>query len=90
MEINIWIYYLITINVFTFAVFWIDKHNAIAKSWRVPEFFMLLLVISGGSVGALLAMRFLPHKINHKEFAFGVPFILMAQIVIAVFKFFVN
>lgn len=79
--------WLVLINTVTFCVFGVDKWKAKRKEKkssvrRVPEKTLLILSAIGGSVGALLAMRAFHHKTLHKAFRFGVPLILVLQIVI--------
>ena len=79
--------YLLVMNLVTFFVFGFDKWKAKYKekhetARRVPEKTMFLLSALGGSVGALLGMRVWHHKTLHKSFRFGIPAILILQIVI--------
>ena len=91
MEIipQILLFYLLAVNVLTFLAYGIDKHKAIHNSHkgkclsrRIPEASLLLLAILGGSPAALLAMRVFHHKTLHKKFRYGVPAILLVQIVV--------
>ena len=75
------IYYLITINVLTFIVYGVDKWKAHRGRWRVPEASLLGLTALGGSVGAWLAMQLFRHKTQKKKFRYGVPVILVLQLV---------
>ena len=79
--------YLLVMNLITFFVFGFDKWKAKYKekhetARRVPEKTLFLLAALGGSVGALLGMRVWHHKTLHKSFRFGIPAILILQIVI--------
>ena len=44
----------------------------------------LVLSILGGSIGALLGMRVFHHKTLHRSFRYGIPAILILQILIPV------
>ena len=79
------IYILICINVVTFLVYGIDKLKAKQGSWRISEATLLSLAVIGGSVGALLSMQVWHHKTKHKKFKYGLPLILLAQIVLIYF-----
>ena len=79
------IYILIVINVLTFVVYGIDKWKAKQGSWRISEATLLLLAVIGGSIGALLGMQIWYHKTMHKKFKYGLPLILLAQIVLIYF-----
>lgn len=78
------LYYLLAVNLLTFITYGIDKYKARHNHWRVREASLLLFAAIGGSVGALLAMRVFRHKTQHKKFRYGVPAILLAQLVVAV------
>lgn len=74
--------YLLAINVVTFFVYGIDKWKARHKRWRVSEAALLVLALLGGSVGAWLGMYVWHHKTQHKKFKYGVPLILLAQVIL--------
>lgn len=77
------IIYLAAVNLFTFALYGIDKLKAKRHAWRVPEATLLGLAVIGGSVGALLAMRTFHHKTLHLKFKYGVPCLLLLQLIAA-------
>ena len=76
------LYYLIVINVVTFLVYGIDKWKAKQGSWRISEATLLILAVIGGSIGALLGMKIWHHKTMHKKFKYGLPLILIIQIIL--------
>ena len=82
---NIAIAYFLLVNIVAFIAFGVDKFKAKKIRSRIPEFTLLLLAAIGGSVGALLGMKVFRHKTLHAKFKFGVPAILVVQIVIAVY-----
>ncbi|MFT7461931.1 MAG: uncharacterized membrane protein YsdA (DUF1294 family) [Pseudohongiellaceae bacterium] len=61
-SLPVWVAWLISVSLVTFLIFGYDK--AICKGgWmRVPENTLLLLVATGGTVGALAAMNLFRHK----------------------------
>ena len=77
---NALLYYLIVINILTFAVYGIDKWKARQGSWRISEATLLMLAVIGGNIGALLGMQVWRHKTMHLKFKYGLPLILLAQI----------
>lgn len=80
------IIYLVIINIAAFATYAWDKHLSKKRgAWRIPEKNLLLLAAIGGSIGALFAMYTLRHKTLHKKFYLGVPAILIAQLLIALY-----
>lgn len=74
--------YLVVINVLTFLTFGIDKWKAKKAKWRIREAALLVLAVLGGSVGAWLGMKVWHHKTLHKKFKYGVPLILVVQLVL--------
>ena len=76
------LYYLIAINIVTFLVYGIDKWKAKHGSWRISEATLLILAVIGGSIGALLGMKVWRHKTQHKKFKYGLPLILIIQIIL--------
>lgn len=74
--------YLIGINILTFFVYGIDKWKSKQGGWRISESTLLLLAVIGGSIGALTGMKVWHHKTMHKKFKYGLPLILLAQIII--------
>lgn len=78
--IEIFIYYLIAINILTFIIYGIDKLKA-KKNWRrISESTLLLLAVAGGSIGAWLGMMVWRHKTKHWKFLIGVPAIFLLQL----------
>lgn len=75
--------YLIAINVATFFTYGIDKWKAKQSKWRIREAALLALAVLGGSLGAWLGMKVWHHKTLHKKFKYGVPAIIVVQLVIA-------
>ncbi len=79
---KILIIYFVTINVATFLTYGIDKWKAKHSKMRIREAALLILAVLGGSIGALLGMQVWHHKTQHKKFKYGLPLILLAQIVL--------
>ena len=50
--------------------------------WRVREASLLMLAVLGGSIGAWLGMKVWHHKTQHKKFRYGIPAIIIIQLVI--------
>ena len=75
---------LLGLNVLTFFVYGFDKYKAKRGSWRIPESTLLLLALLGGSIGAWFGMKVWHHKTLHKKFKYGIPLILLAQLVLIV------
>ena len=74
-------------SLLTFFVFGLDKLKAKRREQkasvrRIPERTLFLLAALGGSIGALLGMRVWRHKTLHNSFRFGIPAILIAQLLL--------
>ena len=74
--------YLITINVVTFFLYGMDKWKAKRSKWRIPEATLLGLAVIGGSIGAWLGMKAWHHKTMHKKFKYGIPIIIIIQLLL--------
>lgn len=87
--IQIFIIYILIMNLAGFIIMGIDKHKAKAKKWRIPEKTLFAVSLLGGSVGTLCGMYFFRHKTKHWYFVLGMPVILILHIfflVIAIVK----
>lgn len=73
---------LVSLNIFTFFMYGIDKYKARKDKWRIPESTLIWLAVLGGSVGALLGMRVWHHKTFHKKFKYGIPVIIVLQVIV--------
>ena len=74
---------IVIINIVTFIIYGIDKYKAKKGKWRIPENSLIGLAIIGGSIGAYLGMRVWHHKTMHLKFKYGIPLIIVIQLVIA-------
>lgn len=80
--IKIIIAYVIIINIVGLFSMLIDKRRAINNKWRIPEKTLFIIAILGGSIGSNIGMRLFRHKTKHWYFVFGMPAILIIQLVI--------
>ena len=76
------LYYIVGVNILTFFVYGIDKWRAKKGSWRISEATLLLLAVIGGSIGAWLGIIVWHHMTMHKKFKYGIPAILIIQIIL--------
>jgi uncharacterized membrane protein YsdA (DUF1294 family) len=60
---------LLLVNLWTVALFWIDKQRARAGQWRVKEETLLTLAAIGGTPGAFLARSLFRHKTRKQPFS---------------------
>ncbi len=76
------ILYLIVLNIISFYIMWLDKRKARRKEWRISEKTLFISAAFGGSIGAILGMWTFHHKTKHWYFVWGMPAILICQILI--------
>lgn len=81
--------YLIIINALGLLLMLADKLRAKKKQWRVPERFLLLVALLGGSLGTMLGMCAFRHKTKHPRFSVGVPVMMIVQAVIVLILLYV-
>lgn len=75
------IVYIVLMNLVSFALMGIDKYKAKRKTWRIPEATLFLFALFGGSIGSILGMFTFHHKTRHWYFRFGLPLILIVQLI---------
>lgn len=82
--IYLFIGYLVIVNIVGYAIMGIDKKRAIRGAWRISEASLFLTALIGGSLGCILGMQHFRHKTKHWYFKYGMPFILLVQILILI------
>ena len=75
--------YLVVINLIGFVIMFIDKKRAIKKKYRIPEKNLFLVALIGGSLGTTLGMEMFRHKTRHWYFKWGIPLLLIIQLILA-------
>ena len=74
--------YLIAVNLIGFALMGIDKYKAKKRAFRIPEATLFIVAIIGGSIGSIIGMYAFRHKTRHRHFVYGMPAILILQILL--------
>ncbi|MGN0388332.1 MAG: DUF1294 domain-containing protein [Suilimivivens sp.] len=77
--------YFIIMNLIGFSLMGIDKYRAKKRSFRIPEATLFIVAIIGGSIGSIIGMYAFRHKTRHWYFVYGMPFILLLQIILFIF-----
>lgn len=77
--------YFVIVNLIGFALMGIDKAKARKRAWRIPEATLFLFALIGGSLGTTIGMHFFRHKTLHWYFLYGMPAILVLQIILVLF-----
>lgn len=80
--ISLLIFYFIMINLISFIVMGVDKRKAQKNLWRIPESTLFVLAIIGGSIGSIAGMYLFHHKTRHWYFVYGMPAILIVQVIL--------
>lgn len=76
--------YLIALNIYGFLIMGIDKHKAKVNAFRIPEATFFIVAFIGGSIGCILGMFIFRHKTRHWYFRYGLPLILILQIIVII------
>ena len=79
--------YLLIINAAAFILMLVDKRRAQKNLWRIPEKALFLSALLGGSLGAMAGMYTFRHKPKHFSFVLGIPAIMAAHIMAAIYLF---
>ena len=86
MDVIIYIIvFLVVMNIIGFASMGIDKYKSVHRQWRIPERTLFVIAIFGGSLGSTIGMYVFLHKTTHWYFSYGMPAILLIQILLAAF-----
>lgn len=76
--------YLLVVNVMAFCLYFIDKRRARKSQYRISESALLLIAFLGGALGAALGMWGCHHKTRKAKFRYGVPLMLLCQLIVCV------
>lgn len=79
--IDLFIIYLITVNVIAMIITIIDKANAKRSKRRVSEDFLMTIGLLGGAFFEYITMKITHHKTRHKKFMIGLPIEIIIQII---------
>lgn len=74
--------YLIIVNFAGYVIMGIDKKRAIRGAFRISEASLFMVALIGGSLGSILGMQHFRHKTRHWYFKYGMPAILIMQVLI--------
>lgn len=80
--------YFVVVNFMGFFAMFLDKEKAKKRAYRIPESTLFTLAIIGGSIGCLFGMYLFRHKTKHWYFIYGMPAILVLQLLLIGFLFF--
>lgn len=77
--------YLVLINLVGLYIMKSDKKRAVKKKYRIPEKRLFLVAILGGSLGTTIGMNRYRHKTKHWYFKWGMPTILILQVLLVLY-----
>ncbi len=86
--ITILLIYALIMNLIGFMSMGIDKQKARKRAFRIPEATLFTIAIIGGSIGSIIGMHLFHHKTRHYYFLYGLPAILVLQIILILFLIF--
>jgi len=82
--LEIFITYLVIINLIAFSAMYIDKRKAEQGSRRIKEMTLFTLVFLGGGIGGIAGMYTFRHKTKKPAFILGFPAILILEAIFVV------
>ena len=74
--------YCTALSLLSFSLMGADKYQAHRNRRRIPEKTLFLTALLGGSPGAILGMYLFRHKTRHWYFKWGLPAILLGQLLL--------
>ncbi|MBU3804876.1 MAG: DUF1294 domain-containing protein [Candidatus Cellulosilyticum pullistercoris] len=69
-------------NLIGYISMWSDKRRAITGKYRISEKTLFSIALLGGSLGSILGMNQFRHKTKHWYFKYGMPLILIIQVIL--------
>ena len=88
-EMIYYIIYFAAISLVSVIVTVYDKKAAKSGKRRIRESTLMLLSALGGSLAMYITMKKIRHKTKHKKFMIGIPIIMVIQIALIAYLYFV-
>ena len=83
--------YIVLINALAFLAMGIDKKRSTKRhKWRISEAAFFVMALFGGSIGCMCGMYLFHHKTMKPAFQYGMPVILIVQVLIALILLFLT
>ncbi len=77
--------YIIIINIIGVYVMWSDKQKAKKSQFRIPEKILFFVALLGGAFGTTYGMYQFRHKTKHWYFKYGMPIILVLEVILLLY-----
>lgn len=74
------LYLCLGASLLNFILMGVDKRRAKTGAWRIAEKWFFLIALAGGMPGAILGIYAFRHKTLHRRFTWGMPAILILQL----------
>ena len=81
------ILWMVFINLLALGLFGLDKYRARHRQWRIPELFLFLIALLGGSFGAVVGMDLFRHKTQRRRFHRGLPILFFLHVILFLYMF---
>ncbi|MEG1887608.1 MAG: DUF1294 domain-containing protein [Oscillospiraceae bacterium] len=85
MNLKFFLAYMAMVSLIAVFTTISDKKRATMHKYRISEKTLIIVSMLGGSVAMLITMKLVKHKTKHKKFMFGIPIIIIIQIVLLVY-----
>lgn len=72
----------LAVNLAAFVLMGLDKWKAARGAWRIGEGTLFGFALLGGALGATAGMLLFHHKTRKRYFAYGLPLLAIAQLLI--------
>ncbi|NLC64026.1 MAG: DUF1294 domain-containing protein [Thermoanaerobacterales bacterium] len=76
---------ILSLNLVGFLLIGLDKYKSKRNKWRIKEITFFIFAALGGSVGVLAGRYFFRHKTKHPSFVFGLPLIIVLQLILIIY-----
>ena len=87
--VQVLILYFVVINAAGLLAMGVDKRRSKSRrKWRISEAAMFTIAFFGGTIGCIGGMYLFRHKTNKPAFQYGMPAILILQVLAALIVFF--
>lgn len=73
--------YFFILNLASYLLIWHDKNKAQKGQWRISEKSFFMLALMGGSLGVYYGMKVFRHKTRHLSFKYGMPLLIVINMV---------